>query len=444
MSWRGEPLADVAYDPFAQAEIGRLEQLRLAALEDRIDADLALGRHAALVPELEALVATHPLRERFRAQLMVALYRAGRQAEALGVYRDARRALVDELGVEPGPELQRLEQAILAQDPGLTAPPAPFPSAPRSLDRRLLLLAVVAALVAAATAAFLLTRDDTAPTVVPNSVVEIDPDSNHIRNVEPVGDAPGAIATSGDQLWVANRGDDTLTHVDTSTDDMRTLGGFPFPTSLAAEGSRIWVGNNESGVLVAIDSETGREVDRVPIPGSAASYLAVGGGSIWVSEEELAIMRVAPATGRVTDRRLDSAHGVAYGRGAAWFLRTGPGELLRVDARDETQQVIRVGSLPEGVAVGLGAVWVASSRDRVVRRVNPTTGNVGAVITVGRRPLGVAVGGGAVWVANAGDGTVSRIDPRSNQVVETIRVGYVPVAVHVGAGGVWVAVQAQQ
>ena len=224
----------------------------------------------------------------------------------------------------------------------------------------------------------------------------------------------------------------------------RTLGGFPFPTSLAADGTRIWVRNDENGVIVAIDSETGREVERMRIPASAASYPAVGGGSIWVSDEELAIMRVALATGRVRDRRLDSAHGVAYGHGAAWFVRTGPGELLRVDARDETQQVIRASSLPEGVAVGLGAVWVASSRDGVVRRVNPTTTNVEDVIAVGRRPLGVAVGGGAVWVANSGDGTVSRIDPRRNQVVETIRVGYVPVAVHVGAGGVWVAVQAQQ
>jgi DNA-binding SARP family transcriptional activator len=118
--WRGPALADLAHESFAQPEILRLEELRLVALEGRIDADLALGRDAKLVAELEALVRRHPLRERLRAQLMLALYRSGRQAEALEVYRQTRRLLVDELGLEPSPVLQELEQAILQQDPELT------------------------------------------------------------------------------------------------------------------------------------------------------------------------------------------------------------------------------------------------------------------------------------------------------------------------------------
>ena len=117
--WRGAPLADCAYEPFAQAAIGRLEDLRLLALEKRIDADLSLGRHGELVGELEAIVREHPLRERPRAQLMLALYRSGRQADALDAFRGARRALVDELGIEPSPALQELERAILRQDPSL-------------------------------------------------------------------------------------------------------------------------------------------------------------------------------------------------------------------------------------------------------------------------------------------------------------------------------------
>ncbi|MFL5780460.1 MAG: ATP-binding protein [Thermoleophilaceae bacterium] len=124
--WRGQPLADVAYEPFAQSEIGRLEELRIAATEDRIDADLALGRDSALVGELESLIAAHPHRERPRAQLMRALYRAGRQAEALEAYRDARSALTGELGIEPSRELRELQEAILRQDPALDhVPPAP-------------------------------------------------------------------------------------------------------------------------------------------------------------------------------------------------------------------------------------------------------------------------------------------------------------------------------
>ena len=115
--WRGPALADVAYESFAQAAIARLEEIRLAALELRIDADLALGRHDELVGELETLVAEHPLRERLRTRLMTALYRSGRQAEALDAYRDARRALVDELGIDPSPALRELEGAILRQDP---------------------------------------------------------------------------------------------------------------------------------------------------------------------------------------------------------------------------------------------------------------------------------------------------------------------------------------
>ena len=99
--WRGEPLADLSFEPFAAAEVARLEELRLGAIEDRVDAELALGHHAELVAELEALVAAHPLRERLRGQLMVALYRCGRQAEALEVYRAARLALADELGLDP-------------------------------------------------------------------------------------------------------------------------------------------------------------------------------------------------------------------------------------------------------------------------------------------------------------------------------------------------------
>jgi len=132
--WRGPPLSDFASEPFAQGEIARLEELHLAALEERIEADLTLGSHAELVSELDALVREHPLRDRLRAQLMLALYRAGRQAEALDVYRQAHRMLADELGLEPGRRLQELERAILNQDPELDPPtrkPGPLATRPR-------------------------------------------------------------------------------------------------------------------------------------------------------------------------------------------------------------------------------------------------------------------------------------------------------------------------
>jgi DNA-binding SARP family transcriptional activator len=125
--WRGPALADLAYEEFARMAIGRLEELRLVALEKRIDADLALGRDSDVVAELEGLVAEHPLREGLRAQLMLALYRSGRQADALAAYHAARRTLIEELGIDPSPPLRELEQAILRQDPSLERARAPAP-----------------------------------------------------------------------------------------------------------------------------------------------------------------------------------------------------------------------------------------------------------------------------------------------------------------------------
>ncbi len=129
--WRGPPLADFTYEPFAQAEIARLEEARLGSLEDRIEADLALGRESRLVAELERLVREHPVRERMRGQLMLSLYRTGRQADALECYRVGRRAMIDELGIEPGRALQDLEAAILRHDAALD-PPVGETSTPRS------------------------------------------------------------------------------------------------------------------------------------------------------------------------------------------------------------------------------------------------------------------------------------------------------------------------
>ena len=117
--WRGDALAEFAYEEFASAEVTRISELRVAAVEERLDLELQLGRHRVVIGELEALVAAHPLRERLRGLLMIALYRAGRQADALRIFQEGRHILGEELGLDPGPELRRLEAAILAQDPSL-------------------------------------------------------------------------------------------------------------------------------------------------------------------------------------------------------------------------------------------------------------------------------------------------------------------------------------
>jgi DNA-binding SARP family transcriptional activator len=155
--WRGPALAEFRSEPFARDAGARLEEARLEAVEERVEADLALGRHARLVPELEELVGRHPFRERLRGQLMLALYRSGRQADALDLYRRTRETLVEELGIDPGPELQELEQAILRQDRALQwARPAPAAAAAQAAAparRRRLALALAAAALLAALAA---------------------------------------------------------------------------------------------------------------------------------------------------------------------------------------------------------------------------------------------------------------------------------------------------
>jgi DNA-binding SARP family transcriptional activator len=155
--WRGGPLDDLAFEPALAKDIARLEELRLAVLENRIDADLEAGNHNGIVGELEAMIAENPLRERLRGQLILALYRSGRQAEALEVYRETRRVLADELGLDPSPALRELERAILQQDPALTATPASTgatsESGPRPGRRRRLYLGAVAVVLLGAIAA---------------------------------------------------------------------------------------------------------------------------------------------------------------------------------------------------------------------------------------------------------------------------------------------------
>ena len=192
--WRGPPLADLAYEQFAQAEIARLDEMRLAAVEQRVEADLALGRHAELVPELETLVGRHPLRERFRYQLMLALYRGDRQADALEAYQAARRELSDGLGLEPSESLKQLEAAILRQEPELAPPTVPVaaPVSPVQSQERALLVAPCAldALDGLLTIARPLAGGDPGRELIVAGVVETDE----------VGDATARLAGIREQL----------------------------------------------------------------------------------------------------------------------------------------------------------------------------------------------------------------------------------------------------
>ena len=454
--WRDTPLADLSAEPFVATAVARLEEQRLEALEQRIDADLALGRHASLVGELETLVAEQPYRERPLAQLMLALYRSGRQADALDAYRTARRTLDDELGLEPGSELRELEAAILRHDARLSldgsvaSGEAPVE---RSASRRALVTALIvgAAALGVLLLVFLLRDGSTAVTVPPGSVAAIDPRTNNVVAVVPVGPRPGPIADGAGSLWVGNlEGGRTLTRIDPR--DGGILGTIPLratPTGIDVRPGAVWVAHGRSGQLSRVDP-TFDQVTTVDLAGRAVDSptggVAAEGGWVWVVFGKATLFRVDPSGVRPTGSALTDfgAADVALGHSSVWVSNSGDSSVQRFDPTTFEEGPLRewtVGRAPRGIAVTGDAVWVAISGDDVVARIDPGARSI-FTIPVGDGPEDAVFGAGAVWVANRLDGTVSRIDPEANEVVETIEVGNAPSGLAFADGRVWLTVQA--
>jgi len=283
--WRGEALADVADEPFAAAEIRRLDELRVRAAEQAIEADLEAGLHGAVIGELDALVAAHPLREKLHAQRMLALYRSGRQSEALEAYAGARSGLVDQIGVEPGPELRRLQEAVLAQDPALelaappdsAEPPAPARPPPR---RAAQFLAVAALLFLAGLTAFGVSRvlePDRLARIDENHVGLIDPGDGRITEQFPVGREPGAMVAGAGSLWVANTQNGTVSRIDRDPDQVVPIDVRGEPTGLAFGAGSLWVADGEAGRLAQVDPGSNRVVDHVDVGNSARAVAAAFG-----------------------------------------------------------------------------------------------------------------------------------------------------------------------
>jgi YVTN family beta-propeller protein len=455
--WRGPALGELAYERFAQDDAARLEELRLAAVEERIEADLRLGRQLALVPELERFVREYPLRERARAQHMLALYRSGRQADALQSYREARRALTDDLGLEPGRQLRELERAILAQDPALDLPRA---HALQPAGRRgLALIATGSALAVAVAVAVVITASSGGAAVIvrPDSVVVIDPEDGRIVADVPVQSEPEALVADGRSVWVANVADGSVSQIDVGK--RRVVANMAPDIAvegLAVGGGSAWIADSEAGRAVRLDPEFGSVADaeamRFPtrdtgIQSGTPNAAAFGQDSLWVVSARLAaVFRIDAASRRVSER-FDVGNNptaIAVGAGAAWVTDSTDNTLIRIAPAGDgaVMDTIAMGNGPGAIAASETAVWVANSRDGNVSRIDPATRAVDAVIKVGQLPSGLAVGAGAVWVANSLSGTVSRIDPRTNRVTQTIHVGGAPRAVAVAAGHLWVSVQA--
>jgi DNA-binding SARP family transcriptional activator len=463
--WRGPPLSEFSSAPFAVAETLRLAELRVSALEERVEADLALGRHTELVSELEALVAEHPLRERLRGQLMLALYRCGRQADALEAYRRGRQTLVEELGIEPGSRLQKLEKAILNHDPALELPikagadaeaaeqAAPDTRGRPRVRRRVLALVAVALVAGALGVALGLGRQQPSSMVLePNSVGFVDADAGRVTTSIPVGRAPSSLLAAFDSLWVANHRDETVTRIHTDSGKSVTIIVRAHPTGLVEHEGMVWVSTLE-GLLVPIDPRVDAagpaiELLRPGVPGDTLGEIAQSGRHLWVAAPPMAVIRIDPT--RPDDRLLlvlDNGAGGALDlhEGNVWIA--GSGEVVPIDAESGTPGAgIAVGTPVRDLTFAAGSLWVISggpARRRTlvaVRRIDVGNGLVETTIRAGGDPIALAASSDSIWVAGRSDGAIMRVDPATNAVVDSIATGASPSAIVAGDEGAWFAV----
>ena len=468
--WRGPAYGAVQRTPAVEVEASRLDDLRLVATELRIEAELATGRDGTVVPELETLVSTNPYRERLRADLMLALYRSGRQADALEVYREGRRRLVEELGIEPGPRLQRLERAILAQDPALDLrhPTPPVPTNPPQ-RRRMAVAAVVGALIVLALVAALSRSGSAEPkrqlasvAVEAHSLAVIDPATNRVVADLPLGGWPRAVTSAGGHVFAARTGDDLVAVVDPVTRLVVDTFFATTPLHLAHRNGALWVANGNSydgpdppggGTIERYDLDDGKLISRRVGPAVGGSgdqtVVAAAPEGVWAGNaDESRVYRLDSGTGRIaaTVPGYIQVAGLAVGAGSVWAADAINDVVVRIDQRTARVRARIPAAAAHRLALGFDAVWAVAERPRSgVWKIDPARNRAVANIPVAQRANWVATGAGSVWVTSntpghEGPGVLTRIDPQTNQVVATIPLGFSPEGLVVANKLVWVAV----
>jgi YVTN family beta-propeller protein len=470
--WRGPVLADLADYAFTRPEAARLEELRLAALEARIDADLALGRHDTVTGELERLAAGHPLRERLHGQLMVALDRCGRQADALTAFRRVRELLADELGIDPGEPLRRVHAAVLAHDPALDwtgdrpapagddraatpgawpqEPAAPRPiGRPRELDwarrRARRLLAVGLALAAAAAVGIVVVARPWAsgPAGLPaDSVGLFNRAGGRVGAPVSVGN-PGGLAYGDGSVWAVDSADGTLSRIDPATHtviDQIPVGSAP--TAVTVTRGNAWVANSGDATVWRISTAAGKVVQTIRV-GIQPVAIASGPSGVWVANEgDGTVIQINPATGtKMRSVRVGGLpDGIAVTPAAVWVANSQDGTVTQIDpANGHPSGPIPVGAGPEGIAVTPAGVWVANSLDLTVSKLDPATGRQTDVIPVGDGPGTIVAAGNAIWVSDEFGARLDRIDPQSDRVVRVVPLGSSPQGMVAAGAGLWVA-----
>jgi DNA-binding SARP family transcriptional activator/ABC-type branched-subunit amino acid transport system substrate-binding protein len=462
--WRGPALADFAYDEFAQETARRLEGERRATVADRVDARLALGQDDSQVVELQQLIEEDPLWERPRGQLMLALYRSGRQSEALDAYRATRTMLNRELGLDPSPELQELERGILNQDPELGGRRRQ-PVGVRKRHHAPIAAAAGVVAIAAVTAGVVAFGGSTSHAVGNNQVAAIDSSGSAPSSYTTVGTTPSAVAIGAGGIWVLNADDRTITHLDPKTRRVvKTFAVSGQPTELAAGDDAVWVGSSTTGGGVIESDAPTTEVSRVdpvsnqvtstaqlfrtgtnlpPVTTTGVTMLATGVGGVWAIDPDGSIARLDPGTGARRAHVRAAAAAIAAGDAGVWFVTSvhGTPAIGHVDPR--TNSVDRVIPVQTnnlvGIAVGAGSIWATDPAEGVVWRIIPGRKPVERTIPIGFGATQVAFGDGAVWVANLASATVSRIDPQTDAITAAKAVAGTPQGLAVGNGAAWVS-----
>jgi DNA-binding SARP family transcriptional activator/DNA-binding beta-propeller fold protein YncE len=471
-SWRGPALADLLKEPFAAAEAERLEERRLAVLEERIDSDLAEGAGVELVPEIERLVREQPLRERLVGQLMVALYRAGRQTAALEVYGAARRRLAEDLGLEPGPQLKDLERRILSHDPSL-APPPRMPLAlgrqghrPTRRQAALLTAACVMAIGALVGGLVLSTAAPTARALPPRPTVIARITTGHYNpaNYQPGG---GPLAVGEHAVWAISDAGSTLMKIDPARNRIVKRIKVETPAAIAAGDNGVWLSSQSYNRVIRINPKTDRKtlisVDPTP------EGIAVSPGAVWVVNAGLlpacqaSVSRIDPATNQVvkTIRIPSKGKGCAEqanlvaSRNAVWVALSNKKSIVRISpANNKVVATVPVGFLACGaLAADRTVLWVTattcagvgtgepaganpSAWPNGLAQINSRTNTLTQTKVAEADPAGVAAAFGSVWVT--GVGNVDQINPTSGRRVARLHVGGSPDQLGAGFGSLWV------
>ena len=492
--WRGTVLSDLALDPFILPGVATLEELRITATEERMEAELALGHHVEVVSDLQRLAMEWPLRERITRQLMLALYRSGRQSEALGAFEITRARLATDLGIDPGSALMALERAVLQHDPSLDPVGPEVRSSPASLSvrpvrspvvpgrpadvavpprsrRRRQLAALGTMLVVATSVVFVLAsrRADEPANAgqqpITDTVVRIDQSGAIVASVQDLGlqthhaAVRPQIAIGEAGVWIIDA--TGVTHVDPSTSAVEARvpikGYLGTPTGHSvpdiAVGARlVWItgaaatksGTGSRSALDRIDPATNQQLPEIWFGPGSPTGVVVYEHSVWEARSSGVVDKVDAMTGRKlgTVPVTGSADLIAAGEGAVWIGDLGASTVTRIDANsDVASDPITLSGGVDSLAVGEGGVWVLDRHAGTVTRIDPTSGVVGDPFRVGSDPGDFAVGLGSLWVSSESEGTVWKVDPISEEAtLISLGAPVASLAIDETDGSVWLLI----